>query len=398
LANPTHLRIVRDGAAAVAKWRRRNPGATFDLRRANLHHVDLRGSNLTGADLRRANLTWTGLRGAELGGAELGGADMTFADLEEVDLSRADLNGADLSFADLLMADLSEADLSGASLTSSRLYATFLDGAKFPAALFGTTTFARCNLGIAVDLSAARHTAPSSVGVDTLVQTLDGAGGVFTRDHLTFFEAAGVPRTLLDYLPSLLETHPIEFFSCFISYGAGDDRLAHTLYLDLKDRGVRCYKYDADAVIGRGVWANIDRAISLHEKVVVICSKSSLHRPGVLREIERALQKEDRLQLEAKEHPERDLDTDVLVPITLDDYLLYGWAQDRAAHKHGRVADVRSKHVGDFTKWEQERAYQEAFRQLLRALDPKTKLGLSDLGPIPIRKPRRTRKASRPGA
>jgi hypothetical protein len=91
-----------------------------------------------------------------------------------------------------------------------------------------------------------------------------------------FFEGAGVPRTLLDYLPDLLETQPIQFFSCFISYGGEDEGFADRLYQGLRARGIRCWKYDPDAIIGRGVWANISHAIVLHEKTIVVCSESSL--------------------------------------------------------------------------------------------------------------------------
>jgi hypothetical protein len=42
------------------------------------------------------------------------------------------------------------------------------------------------------------------------------------------------------------------------------------------------------------VCGEIDTAIRHYDKLVVICSKHSLESPPVIREIERALQKEDR--------------------------------------------------------------------------------------------------------
>ena len=35
------------------------------------------------------------------------------------------------------------------------------------------------------------------------------------------------------------------------------------------------------------------------------------------------------------------------------------------------------KHIGDFRGWKDKAKYEEAFSQLLRALDPRSKLGLS---------------------
>lgn len=72
--------------------------------------------------------------------------------------------------------------------------------------------------------------------------------------------------------------------------------------------------------------------------------------PPVIREIERALQKEDR------EH------RNVLFPIRIDDYLFDAW-------EHPRKADVMSKVIGDFTGWENHAAYAKAFPRFLDALN-----------------------------
>jgi hypothetical protein len=83
---------------------------------------------------------------------------------------------------------------------------------------------------------------------------------------------------------------------------------------------------------------------------VVICSKHSLQSPPVIREIERALQKEDR---------ER---RNVLFPISVDDYLLKNW-------DHPRKADVVSKVIGDFRGWDNPATYAKAFPLFLDALN-----------------------------
>jgi hypothetical protein len=83
---------------------------------------------------------------------------------------------------------------------------------------------------------------------------------------------------------------------------------------------------------------------------VVICSKNSLQSPPVIREIERALQKEDR------EHK------NVLFPIRIDDYLFDEW-------DHPRKADVVSKVIGDFRGSENPATYSKAFPRFLDALN-----------------------------
>ena len=82
----------------------------------------------------------------------------------------------------------------------------------------------------------------------------------------------------------------------------------------------------------------------------MICSEHSLQSPAVIREIERALQKEDR---ERK---------GVLFPVRIDDYLFDRW-------DHPRKADVVSKVVGDFRARDNLGAYSKAFARFLDALN-----------------------------
>ncbi len=311
MANPEHADVARRGTKAGDDWRAKNPAIILDLSRADLTEFNLLGANLSGASL-------------------LG------ADLARANLSGAILIGADLSGADLFWATLSEANCSGATL--------------------GHTRIASCDLGTVTGLMEVVQNEPSSIGVDTLVQTLRGAGGTFTEEQLTFLEGAGVPRKLLAYLPSMVDDEPLKSYSTFISYGARDDNFATRLYLDLKERGVNCFKYDQNALIGRGVWANIDLAIHTYDKVVVICSQDSLHRAAVQKEIRMALEKEQRLKAQGAK------DADVLFPIRLDDYVLNGWDNSLAKRLKGR-------HIGDFRDGAK---YEHKLEELIRALDPRS--------------------------
>ena len=136
----------------------------------------------------------------------------------------------------------------------------------------------------------------------------------------------------------------------FISYSTKDDDFAQRLFADLQTKNVRCYKFDRDAKWGAPVWGEIDTAIRHYDKLVVICSKQSLESPAVIREIERALKKEDR------EH------RNVLFPIRIDDYLFDEW-------DHPRKADVVSKVIGDFRGANDLAAYSKAFPRFLDALN-----------------------------
>lgn len=328
MADQEHLRIVKEGWRAVARWRREHPEERLDLIEADLSK------------------------------AKLNGADLTFADLTIADLTEADLTGADLSMADLSGADLTKANLTRADLSE---------------AICRFTTFADCNLKECHGLESIKHEYPSSVGIDTIILSFRGAGNRLTPELETFFLGTGVPKELLAELPRILAG--IQYYTCFISYGEPDKAFADRLESDLKAKKVQCWKYDKDAVIGQDVEANIERSIQRYDKVIVICSKNSLDRPAVLNEIERALQKEDRLRqenaqrtAEAREKGVKPqlLDADVLCPVRLDDYVIQDW-------QHPRKASVRRKHIGDFYGWQNDpNKYQEELAKLLHALDPKT--------------------------
>ena len=139
-------------------------------------------------------------------------------------------------------------------------------------------------------------------------------------------------------------------YSRLDSHSSKDDDFAQRLYADLQAKNVRCWKLDESAKWGEPVWGEIDTAIRHYDKLVVICSQHSLQSQPVIREIERALQKEDR------EH------RNVLFPIRIDDYLFDEW-------DHPRKADVVSKVIGDFRGSENLEAYSKAFPRFLDALN-----------------------------
>jgi hypothetical protein len=161
-------------------------------------------------------------------------------------------------------------------------------------------------------------------------------------------------------LPGLFQANPLQFYKCFISFAVADVPFPSKLYKDLVKSGASCWKFDESAVLGRGLWTNIDRAIRSYDKVIVVCSERSLQSPAVLREIERALQKEDDLKRQQRNNPS--VDVDVLFPVRLDDYVFSSW-------EHERKADVVVKTIGDFRRRDAA-SYKRGLQQLLTGLNP----------------------------
>jgi hypothetical protein len=162
MANPEHIKILKQGVETWNKWRKENPDVLPDLSDAeligvNLSHVDLHGANLSctvfykadlvnkvfyGTDLSeanlseanlcasgliRANLSEANLIGANLSGCELCGANLKGANLTSSNLMLADLRMANLQNADLCVCCLAGTDLSEAILTGAILFGTGRD-------------------------------------------------------------------------------------------------------------------------------------------------------------------------------------------------------------------------------------------------------------------------------
>jgi len=208
--------------------------------------------------------------------------------------------------------------------------------------LLGAISLDAVDLSEAKGLDSVRHAGPSSIGADTIYLSRARICEAFLRD-------AGVPDGLVTFLKSLVVS-PIEYYSCFISYSDKDKGFPQRLHADLESAHVRSWFFPEDARWGKGVWGAIDEPIRKYDKLIVICSENSLQSGPVLREIERALRRED---AEGK---------NILFPVRIDDYLFEKW-------EHPFKSDVLSKVVGDFRQWRNRDGYRRAFRRLLGALE-----------------------------
>jgi len=395
MANPKHLKILKQGIPIWNKWVDKNdikPDLSHaDLRGIRLVRANLDGANLRGAKLEGVQLNGAGLDEAILTNANLQGADLTpatdesrgsgvmhytilaGADLQKANLSRAfltnanfeganltgaifceaympnaDFREANLSYADFAGAVMTEAHLKKTNLRGTRLVRANLMGAKIEDACFTTTHMGWTILGD-TDLSSARdlnsviHFAPSIIDISTIYRS---KGNI----PESFLKKAGFPDEFLLYMHSLTN-QAIRFYSCFISFTESDDLFSERLYNDMQAAGVRCWRWKEDAKWGSTLMRSIDEAVHVYDKLVVICSEASLNSPAVIREIERALQKEDDLARQSKY-------SEVLFPIRLDDYIFTGW-------NHHRKADVILKNIGDFRQWKEPESYRKSLARLV---------------------------------
>src|SRR5271157_4181593 len=234
MANPEHLEILKQGVEQWNKWRKEHRDIT-----PGLNMADLRKARLIGADLSEANLI-------------------------RVDLSGAYLSEADLRWANLRNADLNRADFTGAAAW--------------------WTEFADVDLSVAKGLETIQHGGPSSIGIDTIYKSRGKIPEVFLR-------GCGVPDEFIAYIGSMVG-RPIEFYSCFISYSTRDQEFAERLHADLQAKGVRCWFAPHDVKGGRKLHEQIDEAIRVHDKLLLILAEHSMSSEWVRTEIAKARKRE----------------------------------------------------------------------------------------------------------
>jgi len=108
------------------------------------------------------------------------------------------------------------------------------------------------------------------------------------------------------------------FESVFISYGGEDEVLASKLNKSLNKKGINTWFFPDDALPGEKLHRAMHNGVNKYNRVLLICSENSLKRPGVLNEIEKVLEREA-----------RDGGAEILIPVTLDNYVHTNWNQKK---------------------------------------------------------------------
>lgn len=174
------------------------------------------------------------------------------------------------------------------------------------------------------------------------------AGEPASDDDRALARAANlIQRALGDIQPRVADKRT-DFYSCFISYSWNDQPFATRLHDDLQSVGARCWLDAKDMKIGDSLHDQVDRAIQVHDKVLLVLSHSSIRSNWVNVEIQNALKLE-----EARNQT-------ILFPVRLDDAILQ-------ANVPG-IERVMEKYILDFRDWHNKSSYQRAFSRLVRGL------------------------------
>lgn len=332
MANEKHLSILKQGVDVWNEWRLKTDEKP-DLRGADLKETDLRGATLHGVNLQGSNLYEADLRGVYMPETDLQKANLQRAELRGTNLQRANLHGANLKEASIQLTNLQETNLQEANL--------------------GHTIFFWAQLKDTEGLGTCVHSAPSNLDHFTIAEADPPI-------PLSFLRGCGLPDLIIDNVEAL-SGDAIQFYSCFISYSSENEDFAERLHADLQGEGVRCWFAPHDVQAGKKLHQQINEAIRVHDKLVLILSEASMESNWVEHEVRQARERE------------RKEDRRVLFPIRLEPFeSIEDWTLFDADEGRDLAREVREYFIPDFSNWKDHDAYQEAFDRLvsdLRAAD-----------------------------
>ncbi len=350
MANPEHVKILKQGVKVWNKWRDKNPDVKPDLGGTTLENANLRLANLKYADLSYANLSlaelWSAnLWGTNLENANLSGVDLSNTSLINTKLRNANLNNANMWNANFRDSNLTDTDLTNANIALANFVGVNFGDTNFKNAELVETVFADTNLQRVKNLDKCKHLGPSSVDFQTLKKSWPLP--------IKFLRGVGFPENFIEYLPSFLN-EPFLFYTCFISYSRKDEEFVDRLYADLQNKGIRCWQDKQDMKWGGRMFDEISKQIRFKEKVLLVLSEESVKSDWVADEVEKALEEEKRRG------------TDIIIPFSLDDAFMQTDEQWTRRLK-------RSRNIGDFSGWKDHDKYKKAFDTLLKALQTEPK-------------------------
>lgn len=325
MADDSHMEVIRQGVRAWNIWREQNPTIQPKLEGANLE-----GYNLAGIDLSGAKLLWTNLSNANLQKANLRGAHVSSANLE----------GANLRLANLSTARIHKANLSKSFLLWADFRGTYLARTNLSRAVLWETVFLDTDLTEVKGLDGIIHNGPSSVDYRTVA-----------KSHglpRYFLVACGMTAKLADFLLSHDATKST-YYTAFISYSHDDIEFVEKLYLDLLNTGVNTWRDCENLGLGIRLWDEVDKEIENREKLILVCSSSSIASPWVKDEVTKAF------AVEMKRG------TDIILPITIDNSIMNtseAWA----------CKIKNSRYIESINNWHDDDEYKKLFEKILHGL------------------------------
>jgi hypothetical protein len=346
VANEEHIKILKQGVEVWNKWRKDNPDITPDLTSTALNNLNLEGANLIKADFDRTSIIHSNFNNAIFTEA-----NMHLASFIVAQFVKADLSNSGITTADFIEANLEKATLANARIIGARFRNVIFKDTDFSNAHMHEVSFSNVDLSSAKGLESVTHEHPSTIGIDTLYKS----GGNLPP---SFLRGCGIPDDFITFIPSHFGIQQaIQFYSCFISYSTKDEEFARRLYSRMRDEKLRVWFAPEDMKGGEKLHEQIERAIQLHDRLLIILSEESMASEWVMTEIRRARKTE----IEQKRRK--------LFPILLVDFeAVKKWKCFDGDSGKDLAVELREYFMPDFSNWKDHDSFEKGFERLLRDL------------------------------
>jgi hypothetical protein len=132
----------------------------------------------------------------------------------------------------------------------------------------------------------------------------------------------------------------------------------------MRDEKLRVWFAPEEMKGGQKLGEQIERAIQLHDRLLLVLSESSMRSEWVMNEIQRAR------ETEVREGRRK------LFPITIVEFdKVKAWRRFDADTGRDLAKEVREYFIPDFSNWKEHDAFEKAFERLLRDLRDEEKAG-----------------------
>jgi CheY-like chemotaxis protein len=172
-------------------------------------------------------------------------------------------------------------------------------------------------------------------------------------------------RDLVKIVEQVISSHSGEafhgrsnFLSCFISYSHGDEEFVKLLYTRLRSQGIEVWFAPENMKPGRKLKEEIDTAVRVYDKLLVVLSDLSIRSDWVSTEIRTAIDEERKTGVRK------------LFPIRLVDYdLIKTWESFNSDLGKDMAAELRQYYIPDFSNWRDADGFEVAFAKLLEGME-----------------------------
>src|SRR5262249_23027422 len=156
-----------------------------------------------------------------------------------------------------------------------------------------------------------------------------------------FLRGCGVPESVIVNRFALIGAmEPIQFYSCFISYSTKDEDFAKRLHARMVEEQLRVWYSREDMPWGQKLHQEIDTAIRVHDKLLLVLSPHSIGSDWVKTEIQKTLKAE---KTEGKRK---------LFPIRLMEFEeLCSWEWIDPDTGKDLAREIREYLIPDFSNW-----------------------------------------------